>query len=410
MPSHSIASDSVLGGSSDASAFLAHEVRNLVNVAILSFDVLRATGAGVSGDQGSVLRRSLNDLRTLINRSLSDLRAEHGRDVIAVNDFINEIGTAATLEAHARGIRLVVPSVPDGLVVEADRHELAAALRNLVQNAVKFTRPGTTVGLRVHHRVATVARPRGLCSAGQQQRGVRRMMKSMFRHFCLVLSVVVSTASVFAQGKEDARLETAGLVMEEVLDLPDGIPQDLLDKAECAIVIPSVTKVALGVGGSYGRGAMVCRTGDAFDGPWGAPAMYALDGGSFGLQLGGQSTDLVLLVMNARGVEALLASKVQLGASMSVAAGPKGRDATASTDASLRAEMLSYSRSRGLFAGLSLEGTSLRPDDDASAQIYGHQIRARTIVTGTEILVTTSGRRLVDTLQRRSALNTSAAR
>jgi SH3 domain-containing YSC84-like protein 1 len=232
----------------------------------------------------------------------------------------------------------------------------------------------------------------------------------MFRHICLALFVVVSTASVFAQGKEDARLETAGLVMEEVLNLPDGIPQDLLDKAECAIVIPSVTKVALGVGGSYGRGAMVCRTGDRFDGPWGSPAMYALDGGSFGLQLGGQSTDLVLLVMNARGVEALLASKVQLGASMSVAAGPKGRDATASTDATLRAEMLSYSRSRGLFAGLSLEGTSLRPDDDASAQVYGHQIRARTIVTGTEILVTTAGRRLVDVLQKRSALNTSATR
>jgi SH3 domain-containing YSC84-like protein 1 len=236
------------------------------------------------------------------------------------------------------------------------------------------------------------------------------MMTSMFRHFCLAFFVVASTASLLAQGKEDARLETAGLVMEEVLNLPDGIPQDLLDKAECAIVIPSVTKVAIGLGGSYGRGAMVCRTGGSFDGPWGAPAMYALDGGSFGLQLGGQSTDLVLLVMNARGVEALLASKVQLGASLSVAAGPKGRDATASTDVTLRAEMLSYSRSRGLFAGLSLEGTSLRPDDDASAQVYGHQVRARTIVTGTEILVTTSGRRLVDTLQRRSALNTSAAR
>jgi lipid-binding SYLF domain-containing protein len=232
----------------------------------------------------------------------------------------------------------------------------------------------------------------------------------MFRHFCLAFFVVASTASLLAQGKEDARLETAGLVMEEVLNLPDGIPQDLLDKAECAIVIPSVTKVAIGLGGSYGRGAMVCRTGGSFDGPWGAPAMYALDGGSFGLQLGGQSTDLVLLVMNVRGVEALLASKVQLGASLSVAAGPKGRDATASTDVTLRAEMLSYSRSRGLFAWLSLEGTSLRPDDDASAEVYGHQIKARTIVTGTETLVTTSGRRLVAVLQKRSALNTSAAR
>lgn len=237
------------------------------------------------------------------------------------------------------------------------------------------------------------------------------MMNVMFRHLCLAFFVVVSTANLLAQSKEDARLETAGLVMEEVLNLPDGIPQELLDKAECAIVIPSVTKVAIGVGGSYGRGAMLCRTGDSFDGPWGSPAMYALDGGSFGFQLGGQSTDLVLLVMNPRGVEALLASKVQLGASMSVAAGPKGRDATASTDATLRAEMLSYSRTRGLFAGLSLEGTSLRPDDDASAQIYGHQIKARTIVTGTDNpLVTASGRRLVDVLQKRSALNTSATR
>jgi signal transduction histidine kinase len=149
MTPHSSASNSLLGGSSDASAFFAHEVRNLVNVAILSFEALRTTGASVAGDRGQVLRRSLNDLRTLINRSLSDLRVEHGRNMIAVNDFINEIEAAATLEAQARGIRLVVPSVPNGLVVEADRHELAAALRNLVQNAVKFTRPGTTVDLRV---------------------------------------------------------------------------------------------------------------------------------------------------------------------------------------------------------------------------------------------------------------------
>ena len=149
MTAHSIVSNSLVGGSSDASAFFAHEVRNLVNVAILSFDVLRTTGASVSGDRGQVLRRSLNDLSTLINRALSDARADHGREAIAVNEFVNEIEAAATLEAHAKGIRLVVPAVPDGLVVDADRHELAAALRNLVQNAVKFTRPGTTVSLRV---------------------------------------------------------------------------------------------------------------------------------------------------------------------------------------------------------------------------------------------------------------------
>jgi lipid-binding SYLF domain-containing protein len=188
---------------------------------------------------------------------------------------------------------------------------------------------------------------------------------------------MLTAVSLTAQNKEQGRLENAGLVMEEILNLPDSIPQDLLNKAECVIVVPSVTKVAIGIGGSYGRGAMVCRSGASFDGPWGAPAMYALEGGSVGLQLGAQSTDLVLLVMNTRGVEALLSTKVQLGANMSVAAGPKGRDTGASTDASLRAEMLSYSRSRGLFAGVSLEGTSLRPDDDASAEIYGRKVSAR---------------------------------
>jgi len=197
--------------------------------------------------------------------------------------------------------------------------------------------------------------------------------------------------------------------MEEILNLPDSIPQDLLNKAECVIVIPSMTKVAVGIGGSYGRGAMVCRSGVDFDGVWGSPAMYALDGGSFGLQLGAQSTDLVLLVMNNRGVEALLSTKVQLGANISAAAGPKGRDASASTDASLRAEILSYSRSRGLFAGVSLEGSSLRPDDDASAEVYGHKVTAREIVQGTSNAVPDSGRRLVDVLKKKAARNTSTA-
>jgi lipid-binding SYLF domain-containing protein len=199
----------------------------------------------------------------------------------------------------------------------------------------------------------------------------------MFRSFSLTLCFMLMAVGLVAQDKERGRLENAGLVMEEILELPESIPQDLLDKAECVIVIPSMTKVALGFGGSYGRGAMVCRSGTDFDGAWGSPAMYAIEGGSFGLQLGAQSTDLVLLVMNARGVEALLSTKVQLGANMSAAAGPKGRDAGASTDVSMRAEMLSYSRTRGLFAGVSLEGTSLRPDDDASAEIYGRRVTAR---------------------------------
>jgi lipid-binding SYLF domain-containing protein len=215
--------------------------------------------------------------------------------------------------------------------------------------------------------------------------------------------------SLTAQNKEQGRLENAGLVIEEILNLPDSIPQELLEKAECVIVVPSMTKVAIGFGGSYGRGAMVCRSGASFNGPWGAPAMYALEGGSFGLQLGAQSTDVVLLVMNTRGVEALLSTKVQLGVNMSAAAGPKGRDTSASTDASMRAEMLSYSRSRGLFAGVSLEGASLRPDDDASAEIYGHPITAREIVYGPTNTVPVAGRRLVDVLQKKAARNASTA-
>jgi SH3 domain-containing YSC84-like protein 1 len=225
----------------------------------------------------------------------------------------------------------------------------------------------------------------------------------MFRSISLGLCFMVAVVSLGAQNKEEARLENAGIVMEEILNVPDGIPQDLLNKAACVIVVPSTTKVAVGIGGTYGRGTMVCRTGEKYDGPWGAPAMYALDGGSIGFQLGGQSTDLVLLVMNARGANALLSSNVKLGGNMSAAAGPKGRDASAATDATMRAEMLSYSRSRGLFAGVSLEGASLRPDDDASAEIYGRKITAREIVKGTGTTVPVSGRHLLEVLQKKAA-------
>jgi SH3 domain-containing YSC84-like protein 1 len=229
----------------------------------------------------------------------------------------------------------------------------------------------------------------------------------MFRYFSLALSLALSAAVVNAADKEQGRLESCGTVMEEIVNLPDSIPQELLEKAECVVVIPSVMKAAVGIGGSYGRGAMVCRSGKEFNGPWGAPAMYALEAGSVGLQLGGEATDLVLLVMNNRGVDALLSTKVTLGGNVSAAAGPKGREATASTDASLRAEILSYSRSRGLFAGVSLEGVSLRPDDDASAEIYGRKITARRILTGQGIAVPPSGRRLVDVLQKNASRNES---
>jgi len=229
----------------------------------------------------------------------------------------------------------------------------------------------------------------------------------MFRYLSLVVCLALGTAALEAANKEQSRLETAGVVMQEILDIPDNIPQELLGKAECAIVIPSVTKVAVGIGGSYGRGAMVCRSGKSFNGPWGAPAMYTLEGGSIGLQIGGESTDVILLVMNDRGLEALLSSKVALGGNASVAAGPKGRAVDASTDATLRAEILSYSRSRGLFAGVSLEGMSIRPDDDANKEVYGVKMTARRIITGEPVAVTASGRHLVDVLEKNAPYNES---
>jgi lipid-binding SYLF domain-containing protein len=236
-------------------------------------------------------------------------------------------------------------------------------------------------------------------------------MSARYLSLALCLSFGVSAISAQdaqkAQNKEQERLANAGAVMQEILNVPDNVPQEILDKAECVIVIPSMTKVAMGIGGSYGRGAMVCRSGRTFSGSWGSPAMYAIEGGSFGLQLGAESTDVVLMVMNPRGVDALLNSQVKLGGNASAAAGPKGRRIEASTDASLRAEILSYSRSRGLFAGISLEGSSLRPDDDATEAVYGRKLSAREIVTGMTVTVPASGTALVNILQRRSATNES---
>ena len=223
---------------------------------------------------------------------------------------------------------------------------------------------------------------------------------------CLVCGVAALGAQN-AQNKEQSRLENCGVVIEEILGVPENIPQALLDKAECVVVIPSVIKVAMGIGGSSGRGAMVCRTGNSFEGPWGAPAMYAIESGSIGLQLGAEATDLVLLVMNPRGVGALLDTKVKLGGDASAAAGPKGRSIDASTDASMKAEFLSYSRSRGLFAGVSLSGSSLRPDNDATADVYGRTLTARRIMTGAAVTVPESGRRLVNALQKNAPYNRS---
>lgn len=200
--------------------------------------------------------------------------------------------------------------------------------------------------------------------------------------------------------KETDRIQNAGTVLKEILDIPDNIPQDLIDKARCVIVFPSVVKAAFIVGGSYGRGVMVCRTGKDFTGPWGAPAMMALEAGSVGFQLGGQATDFVILIMNPRGVHSMLHSKVKLGADASIAAGPKGRDAQAATDVTFRAEMLSYSRARGVFAGVSLEGSTLRPDDDANRRLYGRDITAQQIITESKVDAPPAAHDLIATLQR----------
>jgi lipid-binding SYLF domain-containing protein len=230
----------------------------------------------------------------------------------------------------------------------------------------------------------------------------------MMRKSILVLGLVLLPALVvYGQNREQKRLENSGVVMQEIMDIPDNIPQEVMEKAKCVIVFPSVLKAAFVVGASYGRGAMVCRTGEHFRGPWGAPAMYALEGGSVGFQIGGQATDLVLLIMNDRGASSILDSKVKLGGDASIAAGPVGRDATADTDAFMRAEVLSYSRTRGLFAGVSLEGSTLRPDDDATADVYGRKLTAREIVVGGHVQVPASGRHLVAVLQKNSPRNES---
>ena len=213
-----------------------------------------------------------------------------------------------------------------------------------------------------------------------------------------VLAISSSSASATDQEKDKDRLQNSGTVLKEILDVPDDIPQDLLDKADCVIVFPSVLKAAFIVGGSYGRGAMSCRRGEDFRGSWGAPTMMALEGGSFGFQIGGEATDFVLLVMNERGASGILTSKVKLGAGVSVAAGPVGRTASAETDATLRADILSYSRVRGAFAGVALEGSTIRPDNGANKQIYGKDIPAREIVLAGHAAIPLPAERMVSTL------------
>lgn len=233
------------------------------------------------------------------------------------------------------------------------------------------------------------------------------MRKAISILLALGLCALPTLAKDDKDTKETDRLENGGSVLEEILNIPDNLPQDLLDKAECVVVFPSVVKFAIGIGGSYGRGAMVCRSGEHYTGPWGSPSMMALEGGSFGLQLGGQATDFVLLIMNPRGAKSILSSKVKLGADIAAAAGPKGRDAAASTDVTLRAEILSYSRSRGLFAGISLEGSTLRPDNNANEKLYGKKVDAEDVVRKGAVPIPPSAQKMDSLLEKKSPKNLS---
>ena len=234
----------------------------------------------------------------------------------------------------------------------------------------------------------------------------QRLMKtptSFLMTMLFVLAIFFSSASAADREEKDGnRLLNSGTVLKEILDVPDDIPQDLLDRADCVVVFPSVVKAAFIVGGSYGRGAMSCRRGEAFRGSWGAPTMMALEGGSFGFQIGGEATDFVLLVMNDRGASGILTSKVKLGADASVAAGPVGRTVSAETDATLRADILSYSRSRGAFVGVALEGSTIRPDNGANRKIYGKEVSARKIVLSGQLAIPPPAQPMIATLDTRT--------
>jgi len=231
---------------------------------------------------------------------------------------------------------------------------------------------------------------------------MRKLLVFLSCILIVVAPFLAEVASASDQTKDDDRLRNCGTVLNEILGVPDDIPQDLLDKADCVVVFPSVLKAAFIVGGSYGRGAMSCRKGENFRGSWGAPTMMALEGGSFGFQIGGEATDFVLLVMNEGGARGILASKVKLGGDASVAAGPVGRDSSAESDVTLRAEILSYSRARGLFAGVSLEGSTIRPDNGDNTRVYGRKLSARDIVLSGKIAPPTAAQQLILTLNTRT--------
>ena len=234
------------------------------------------------------------------------------------------------------------------------------------------------------------------------------MKSNRAKSFSILMAVLVLTAPLYADREdEEERLANAARVIDEILDVPDSIPTELLDKAECVAVLPSVKKFAFGFGGSYGKGALLCRGGSDFKGPWGAPAMYRLEGASIGFQLGGSSTDFVLLIMNEKGANSLLSSKVKLGADATAAAGPKGRSGEAATDAFMSAEILTYSRAKGIFAGVSLTGSTLRPDNGANEDLYGREISAREIVLEGKVSAPGTASTLLSLLNRHSPTNRS---
>lgn len=229
-------------------------------------------------------------------------------------------------------------------------------------------------------------------------------MKKILFGFGVALTVVFT---VIAQDKEADRVENSGRVMKEIINSDNGIPQEVLDRTDCVVILPSVLKLSIGLGSSYGRGVMTCRGGETFHGPWGAPTMMALEGASAGLQFGAQSTDFVLLLMSPRSATSTLNSKVKIGGSASAAAGPVGRTASAETDVTLRAEILSYSRSRGLFAGISLAGSTLRADNGANKKLYGKEVSADDIVFRKAVSIPDSATELLGTLQKATPVNKS---
>jgi len=231
---------------------------------------------------------------------------------------------------------------------------------------------------------------------------MKKPLTCLISMLLVVLPILSSSVSAAEPEKDEDRLRNSGTVLKEILDVPDDIPRDLLDKADCVVVFPSVLKAAFIVGGSYGRGAMSCRRGEDFRGSWGAPTMMALEGGSFGFQIGGEATDFVLLVMNERGASGILSSKVKLGADASAAAGPVGRTTSAETDATLRADLLSYSRARGAFIGVSLEGSTIRPDNGANRQIYGQDLSAKEIVLSGHVAIPPAAQAMISTLDSRT--------